>query len=240
MATWKWLAGVGATVMMSKQVRAVMCAAAAAALVIGLGVTPVVAATATWTVTPGGKFYTLGHLATPGLTDVTTGARFPCPTGFVISGTLKSGTGLADPIGAIATAKGGAGSPMVLQCTGNGLELTVTFRGLPWQVRATRYDSASPGTTTGILTGVAGRVASFSGPSCRAVIDGTAPGAGDGRVRFTYANKGVFTIKPAGNLHFYNVSGCNGYINNGDGITYTAPLLIKADGSHAINIITSP
>ena len=152
---WKWLAGAGAAVMMIKQVRAVMGTAAAAAMVIGLGVTPVAAATATWTVTPGGKFYTLGHLATPDLTDATTGARFPCPTGFVISGTLKSGTGLADPIGTIATAKGRAGSPLVLQCTGNGLELTVTFSGLPWQVRATRYDSASAGTTTGILTGVA-------------------------------------------------------------------------------------
>jgi hypothetical protein len=43
MATWKWLAGVGAAVLMIKQVRAVMGAAAAAAMVIGLGVTPVAA-----------------------------------------------------------------------------------------------------------------------------------------------------------------------------------------------------
>ncbi|HET7246318.1 MAG TPA: hypothetical protein VFJ07_15910 [Streptosporangiaceae bacterium] len=226
--------------MMIKQVRAVIGAAAAAAVVLGLGVMPVAAATATWTVTPGGKFYTLSHLATPDLTDATTGARFPCPTGFVISGSLKTGTGLADPLGTIATAKGAAGNPLVLQCTGNGLELTVTFSGLPWQIRATRYDSASPGTTSGILAGLAGRVASFSGPSCSAVIDGTAPGAGDGKVRFSYTNNGVFTIKPAGNLHFYNVSGCNGHINNGDSMTYTAPLGIKANGSHAINIITSP
>jgi len=116
----------------------------------------------------------------------------------------------------------------------------MTFSGLPWPVRALRYDSASPGTTSGILTGVAGRVTSFSGPSCSAVIDGTAPGAEDGKVRFTYANNGAFTIKPAGNLHFYNVSGCNDHINNGDSMTYTAPMLIKADGSHAINVITSP
>jgi len=226
--------------MMIKQVRAVMGAAAAAAMVIGLSVAPVAAATATWTITPGGKFYTFTNPATPYLTDVSTGARFPCPTDFGISGTLNSGTGLADPIGTITTAKGRAGNPLTLQCTGNGLKLTVTFSGLPWTIRALRYDSAAPGTTSGVLTGVAGRAANYSGPSCSAVIDGTAPGAGDGRVRFTYANNGDFTIKPAGNLHFYNVSGCNGHINNGDSMTYAAPLLIKADGSHAINIITSP
>ena len=116
----------------------------------------------------------------------------------------------------------------------------MTFNGLPWTIRALRYDSASPGTTSGILTGVAGRVANYAGPSCRAVIDGTAPGAGDGRVRFTYANNGDFTLTGAGDLHFYNVSGCNGHINGGDSMTYAAPLFILADGSHDINVITSP
>ena len=223
--------------MMIKQARAVMGAAAAAAMVIGLVVTPAAAATATWTVAPGGKFYSFTEPAIPYLTDATTGARFPCPSGFRISGTLKSGTGLADPIATIAIAAGGA---PVLQCTGNGLNLTMTFSGLPWLVHAIRYDSASPGTTSGVVTGIAGRVARFSGPSCRAVIDGTAPGAGDGRVRFTYANSGFFTLTGPGNLHFYNVSGCNGHINNGDSLTYAAPLSIKADGSHDINVITSP
>src|SRR5262249_17581641 len=95
-----------------------------------------------------GKFYTFADPATPHLTAATTSARFPCRTDFGISGTLNSGTGLADPIGTIATAKGRAGSPLTLQCTGNGLELTMTFSGLPWPVRALRYDSASPGTTS--------------------------------------------------------------------------------------------
>jgi hypothetical protein len=30
------------------------------------------------------------------------------------------------------------------------------------------------------------------------------------------------------------------HINSGDSMTYAAPLLIKADGSHDINIVTSP
>ena len=226
--------------MMIKHVRAVLGAAVTAAVVIGLGLAPVAAATATWTITPGGKFYTFTEPTTPVLTDATTGARFPCPTGFGISGTLNSGTGLTGPIGKVTTAKGRAGNPLTLQCTGNGLALTVTFSGLPWTIQALRYDSASPGTTSGILTGVTGQIANFSGPSCSAVIDGTAPGAADGKVRFTYANDGTFTIKPAGNLHFYNVSGCNGHISNGDSMTYTAPLLILANGSHDRNIITSP
>jgi hypothetical protein len=69
---------------------------------------------------------------------------------------------------------------------------------------------------------VAGSVASYSGPSCRAVIDRTAPGAGDGKASFIYANNGDFSITAAGNLHFYDVSGCNGHISNGDGMTYEA------------------
>jgi hypothetical protein len=230
--------------MMNKQVRALMGAAAAAAMVIGLGLAPAAAATATWTVTPGGNFYTKFLDTTPDLTDATTGARFGCTSGFVIHGTLKSGTGLADPIGTIANAVGASGGHL-LQCTGNGLILKVTFGGLPWPIRAIRYNDAGPGTTSGILTGVTGMITKrLSGPSCNAVIDGTAPGAGDGRVHFTYANDGTFTFTGAGNLHFYHVRGCNGHIKNGDILTYTGSLGIRATsgqgGGSGINVITSP
>jgi hypothetical protein len=230
--------------MLNMQVRALLGAAAAAAMAIGLGLAPAAAATATWTVTPGGNFYTKYEFATPELTDATTGTRFSCTTGFVIHGTLKSGTGLADPIGTIANAVGASGGHLLL-CTRKGLVLKVTFGGLPWPVRAIRYDGASPGTTSGILTGVTGTITRhFSGPSCSAVIDGTAPGAGDGRVHFTYANNGFFTITGAGNLHFYHVSGCNGHIKNGDSMTYTDSLGIRANGGQGggsgINVITSP
>ena len=120
MATWKWLAGAGAAVVLNKQVRALLGAAAAAAMVIGLGLAPAAAATATWTVTPGGNFYTGStSVATPRLTDATTGTRFSCTTGFVIHGTLESGTGLADPIGTIANAVGASGGHLLL-CTRKG------------------------------------------------------------------------------------------------------------------------
>jgi hypothetical protein len=229
--------------------RTLLGAAAAAAMVIGQGLAPAAAATAaataTRTVAPGGSFYTRYLYATPVLTDATTGARFPCATGFHIHGTLKSGTGLADPIGTIASAVGDGGPGNLLLCTRNGLALKVTFSGLPWQVRAVHYDGASPGTTSGILTGMTGTITKhLSGPSCSAVIDGTAPGAGNGRVHFTYTNNGTFTITGAGNLHFYHVSGCNGHIHNGDSMTYTGSLGLRANNGHGggsgINIITSP
>lgn len=231
------------------QLRAVMGTAAAAALVIGLGVAPVAAATATWTVTPGGKFYTFGnftnsadsHLnpANTYLRDTTTGAAFACVDAFIISGQLKSGSGLTNPIGTVKTARGG-NTNGVIRCFGHGLNIGLTFRNVPWSVRAVRYDSAGVGATSGVLIGVAGDVASQSSVPCSAAIDGTTPGAGDGRAGFRYLNNGGLFITAAGNLHFYNVSGCNGYINSGDGMTYTPRLFIRADGSHDINVITSP
>lgn len=226
--------------MMIKHWRTALGAVAAAVVMLGSGVAPVAAATSTanWTITPGGKFYTYVLYQTPYLTDTTTGARFPCSLGvFAISGTLKSGIGLTNPIGKIATAGESQGG---LQCAANGLKLTLAFSSLPWLVQARRYDSASPGTTHGMVTGIAGQVGHFSGPACSAVIDGTALGAADGAVSFTYANNGTFTLTGAGNLHFYNVTGCGGQINNGDGITYAASMLIKANGSHDINAVTSP
>jgi len=66
------------------------------------------------------------------------------------------------------------------------------------------------------------------------------PGAGDGRARFTYLNNGELHDQGSGDLHFYNVRGRNGHLNNGDSMTFPATLLIKAGGSHDINIITSP
>jgi hypothetical protein len=78
-------------------VRAVTGAVSAAAVVIGLGLTPAAAATATWTVTPGGKFYTFSTLADyTVLTETTTGARFECGD-FTVSGTLKSEAGWLIP-----------------------------------------------------------------------------------------------------------------------------------------------
>ena len=235
--------------MTSRHVHALIGTAAAAATVIGVGLAPAAAAAAqrpatpaTWTVTPGGNFYTRYVFATPELTDTTTGARFGCPSGFSIHGTLKSGSGLANPIGTIANAVGDGGPQHLLVCTGHGLELKITFGGLPWPIRATSYNPASPGTTSGTLTGVDGQVVRYqTGASCSAVIDGTAPGAGDGRAGFSYANThaGSFTFTGAGNLHFYNVSGCNGHIKSGDSLSYTATEGLRVNGG-GVDVITSP
>jgi hypothetical protein len=210
---------------------------AAAAL---LGLSPAVASTsATWTVEPGGGFYTFTNSNDSFLRDTTTGAAFPCVSAFDISGEFKSGSGLSNPIGTVKTARGGNTIGVVL-CSGNGLNIALSFKNLPWSIRVVRYDSAGVGATSGVLLGIAGNVASQSSVPCSAAIDGTAPGAGNGRVGFRYLNNGDFFIKATGNLHFDNVSGCNGHINNGDSMTYTPSLLIKADGSHDVNVITSP
>lgn len=52
----------------------------------------------------------------------------------------------------------------------------------------------------------------FSGASCSAVVDGTSGTAGDGKVKFNYANKtGALKIpSTGGSLHVWDVTGCSG------------------------------
>src|ERR1700722_20521031 len=90
------------------QMRTALAAAVAAGVVM-LGLSPAGAtSSATWTVTPGGAFYT-SHQETnfSFLTDTTTGARFQCSDGPFLSGKFQSGNGLANPIGKVTVAHGG-------------------------------------------------------------------------------------------------------------------------------------
>ena len=112
--------------------------------------------------------------------------------------------------------------------------------GLPWPVRVIGHDSAGAGSTSGVLAGVAGRGTRCSGPSCSAVIDGTSPARETGEPVSPTSTTGELHDQGSGDLHFYNVRGRNGHLNNGDSMTFPATLLIKAGGSHDINIITSP
>jgi len=67
-------------------------------------------------------------------------------------------------------------------------------------------------------------------------VDGTGASANNGRVTAKYSNgTGKLTTTGAGNLHIYNVSGCSGLINSGDGSSFK--------GSYAVSpkqTITSP
>lgn len=224
---------------------ALLSAGTAVTLTLGLAATPVGAATATWTVTPGGNFYSNEEGQNTYLADTSTGIIFRCDS-FGIDGQFKSGSGLTNYIGKVKTASGGgeAGGQLgVLLCAGKGIAFYAAFGNLPWGIRAIRYD-ATAGETFGKLVRISATVSAQSGfPACSAAIDGMAPGAGDGTLGFWYLNNGTFHTRGGGtDLHFYDVSGCNGVINNGDSITYYANDLLYAKVRPGMtpNSITSP
>jgi hypothetical protein len=86
----------------------------------------------------------------------------------------------------------------------------------PWYLNAISYNAAT-GVTSGTLSGID---VSVSGSDCNAEVDGTAAGADNGTVKWTYSNStGKLTYRPTGgNLHLYNVSGCLGVLSNGDSV----------------------
>lgn len=169
------------------------------------------AAAATWTVAPGGLF--TGHAGTTKLEDTTDGNSLNC-TSSQVSGRFKSGTRLSGTdIGSIT------GGGKFNSCLGPfPLGYTITLRGLPWHVSVTSgHDGVVYGTISHIEI-------TASLPACRFTIDGTAAGAFDGIVKFSYSNS-THTLKllPAGtNLHYNKVSGCAGIVNSGDSAAYLA------------------
>jgi hypothetical protein len=188
----------------------------AAVLAAILGATTVLAAV-TWTVRPGGPVtMKSGKLI---LTDTATGAALTCPS-TVLSGTLKSGSGLpGGGIGSITTVRS-------LFCpTPLGPSYTLTARDLPWHLNVSSYNA-----TTGV---VAGRLShlqiGFTGTGCAAVIDGTSGTASDGTVRVGYTNSTgrLRTRTTGGNLHFYHVSGCAGLLRTGDPATIRVIITIS-------------
>lgn len=177
---------------------------------------------ATWTVKPGGAI--TAKAGTTTLKDTKTGSVLTC-TSSSGKGTVKKGSGLSGA---------GLGSITALgftNCTGPlSLTFTVKTTHFPWKLNATSYKS---GVTTGTITGIH---ATLTGPSCSAVVDGTSATANNGSVTATYTNStGKLATTGAGNLHIYNVSGCAGLINSGDGSSFK--------GSYAVSpkqTITSP
>jgi hypothetical protein len=204
----------------------------ATALAVGLGATAAFAAgaTTTWTVKPGGSYTAVA--AKTILKDKTTGTELTCVTVSSVpaskaAGTLKSGSGLTNPIGKIA-------SIAFNNCTGPlGLAFTVTVSNLPWHINALKYD-ASTGTMLGNVSGVH---ATLSGPSCSAVVDGTGPTADNGKAAIKHVNSAPAKLRATGggDLHIYNVSGCAGLIASGDAAGFTATYTLNK-----AQTITSP
>jgi hypothetical protein len=185
----------------------VLLTAAAAALTIGLGATAAVAA-GTWSVSPGGTV--AAHASTTVLKDTKTGTTVTC-TSSSLDGTLKSGSGLSgSQIGSIT---GGA----VSNCGGpEGLVIIVKLLDLPWHFNLKSY---SAGVSHGTISHIE---ISVSTTDCSFVVDGTAGGASDGIVDFTYTNSTHKLQTSGGDLHIYDVSGCFGLVGDGDPAEITA------------------
>jgi hypothetical protein len=213
MTTWKW-----------KRTGSALIAGAAAALLIGAGAAPALAAT-TWTVKPGGVITAKAGKTT--LTDTRSHLPLNC-TSSTAKTTLKKGSHLS------GTGIGSVTAISFSGCTGPaGIKFTVKSSHLPWKLNAVSYNR-STGTTTGTITGIH---ATLSGTSCSASVDGTGATKNNGMVRVTYGNKThKLTVLASGdNLHIYNVTGCFGLIKSGDGSSFAAAYAVSP-----AQTITSP
>jgi hypothetical protein len=197
---------------MRKHLTAVLLSTGAAALALGIGTATAMAAT-TWTITPGGAV--TGSAGTTTLKDTNTGNTLSCASS-ATKATLKSGSGKTNPIGKIT-------SVTFSNCTGpGGLTFTVTTSASstnPWKLNATSFLN---GVTHGNITGIR---ATLSGSGCSATVAGTTA-TSNGKVKGTYTNSTGILKVSGGNLHIWNVSGCLGLINSGDGSTFTGKYTI--------------
>jgi hypothetical protein len=200
-----------------------------AALALGIGTTAAMATTVTtWTVKPGGSYTAKSGTTT--LTDTVTGVALTC-TSSAAAGTLKSGSGLTNPLGTVT-------SNTFTGCTGpGGLTFNVTASASsthPWKVNATSFSS---GVTTGNISGIHAKLTGTNS-TCTAVVDGTGATANNGKVKIKHSNGAPAKLKVTKgiNLHVYNVSaGCLGAINTGDAVTFTATYTLNKSQT-----ITSP
>lgn len=218
---------------------ATFAAGAAAALALGLGAAPVAASAATWTVTPGGAFNTPGAAHHSHLTDTAAGTALLCQ-GVAIDGTVKSGSGLTNPLGQITAAHGDGTGPLLCGSPPFG-PFGMTFSHFPMDIRAVSYDPTT-GTTTGVITGIHLTLSTaFGAPACTGTIDGTGPAADNGAIHFSFFNTGGgLHLNVGSNLHAYNISGCGGLLHRGDALSYRAITSPIATTSGMPNTITSP
>ncbi len=208
---------------MRKHLTAVLLSSGAAVLALGLGTATAMATTAaTWTLTPGGAV--TGTAGKTTLLDTTTHQTLSCVSS-ATKANLKSGSGQTNPIGKIT-------SVTFSTCTGpGGLKFTVSTSAstaTPWKLVGNSYKG---GVTHGKITGIK---ATLSGAGCSATVGGTTA-TSTGTTTGTYTNSTGILKVSGGNLHVWNVSGCLGLINTGDGTTFTGKYTISPKQT-----ITSP
>jgi hypothetical protein len=227
---------------MRKLLSAALTAGAASALVAGLAVVPAAATTTTWTVTPGGSF--TNPIARPSvLADLTFGGKdYGCQP-IKMTGTFHSGSGLANPIGQIASVRGPKARTIVCRVPGTAFLMTVTH--FPMGINARHYDAAT-GVTQGVITGIHITLSTIPGQGpCTGTIDGTGPNAGNGKVPFTYANTNgqldgeLDFSQNLINLTAYNVTGCHGQIHSGDNFVWQV-MAFPRTATGMANTMTSP
>jgi hypothetical protein len=208
-----------------KRTSSALIAGAAAALMIGASASSALAAAPTWTVKPGGTVTAKSGTVT--LIDAKTKQKLTCHSSTVKT-TLEKGSHLS------GTGLGSITAVSFSSCAGPfSIIFNVKSSHLPWKLNAVSYNR-STGTTTGTITGIH---ATLSGTACSAAVDGTGATKDNGMVRATYSNKThKLTVLPTGNnLHIYDVKGCLGLINNGDGSSFTAAYAVSG-----MQIVTSP
>lgn len=170
-----------------------------------------ISVTGTWFVTPGGPV--TGSSQQPTLKDAKTGATWSCVSS-ATAATLQKGSGLINPIGKIT-------SLTFTSCAGPlGMVFTVATSASsanPWPLTALSFDP-STGVTNGEITKV---VASISGANCNALLSGTSASS-PGEVTGNFANGASTLTVGGGNLHAWDVSGCLGFLNNGDAVSFSS------------------
>lgn len=219
--------------------RATLLAGATAALMMAAGTIPASAATATWTVTPGGAFHP-GEEEFSNIVDHTSGNTIRCAD-VGVAGTFKEGSGLTNPVGKIKAAEGER-----LQCNSGEYSFYATLGSDPMGLWALTYN-ASKGLVNGQVRGIDLNLSSVTGyPACAGNIDGTAASANDGMVPFQFSNGttgdtgGLVLDRTGGNMHAYNVTGCNNLISSGDSITFEFAAVGITSASGTLETITSP
>jgi hypothetical protein len=160
---------------MRKRLARILSIGSATAAVLVLTATSAPAATATWTVSPGGSWTgPLSSGATFVIQDGVTGTTVTCVSG-AIAGTFTAGSGQSGlPLG------GGITSVSLGTCTGPGdstyTVATNASSADPWLVYAQAY-SASDGISSGFLTASSasgtGVAITLTGPGCTVILGGT-------------------------------------------------------------------
>ena len=208
----------------------ILMAGGAAVVVGALGVTAALAATATWTVQPGGAVQLTTSRIT--ISDPTTHTVIIC-TSATASGTLESGSGLAGiNVGSLLPVS-------FKDCTGPGGDHVwgVVQVDLPWQVSLFAYDPAT-GIARGTINGIdIGTSRGTTSKGCFATINGKNITARDGLERFRYTDgTGELTmVTTDSNLRWYEYRGCGSLINTNDPATITANFTVSPKQA-----ITSP